>query len=98
MWSGSTQLLDGSGEIEAFEKTVRNAGFYPARMTAEEDEAVRTLGFKGLKLMPSVYGYPIESAVVDPVMRKAAELRIPVTIHSGGIHCMPAEIAASTIS
>ena len=24
--------------------------------------------------MPTVYGYPIESAVVDPVMRKAAEL------------------------
>ena len=60
---------------------------------ADLEEAVRDFGFRGLKLMPTVYGYPIESPVVDPVMRKAAELGIPVTIHSGGIHCMPSEIA-----
>jgi hypothetical protein len=60
---------------------------------ADLEEAVTVFGFKGLKLMPTVYGYPIESPVVDPVMRKAAQLGIPVTIHSGGIHCMPSEIA-----
>ena len=60
---------------------------------ADLEEAITVFGFKGLKLMPTVYGYPIESPVVDPVMRKAAALGIPVTIHSGGIHCMPSEIA-----
>jgi predicted TIM-barrel fold metal-dependent hydrolase len=47
---------------------------------ADLEEAISELGFKGLKLMPTVYGYPIE-------------LEIPVTVHSGGIHCMPSEIA-----
>jgi len=64
-----------------------------ASAVADLEEAVRELGFKGLKLMPTAYGYPIEDGVVDPVMRKAAELGIPVTIHSGGIYCMPSEIA-----
>jgi predicted TIM-barrel fold metal-dependent hydrolase len=64
-----------------------------ASAVADLEEAVQEFGFRGLKLMPTVYGYPIEDAVVDPVMGKAGELGVPVTIHSGGIHCMPAEIA-----
>jgi predicted TIM-barrel fold metal-dependent hydrolase len=60
---------------------------------ADLEQAFTEFGFKGLKIMPSVYGYPIEGPLHDPIMRKAAEHGIPVTIHSGGIHCMPAEIA-----
>ncbi len=59
---------------------------------ADIERCVKEYGFKGVKLMPAFYHYPIEDGIVDPVMRKAAELGIPVTIHSGSIYCMPAQI------
>ncbi len=47
------------------------------------ERSVNEFGFRGVKLMPAFYHYPIESEIVDPVMNKAAELDLPVTIHSG---------------
>ncbi len=57
------------------------------------ERCIKEFGFRGMKLMPTVYGIGIESTAYDPLMRKAAEFGIPVTIHSGGIHCMPTEVA-----
>jgi uncharacterized protein len=38
VWNGRDVRLDGEDAIAEFERTVRNAGFYPARMTPEERE------------------------------------------------------------
>lgn len=50
----------------------------------ELEVAVKTFGFKGMKLMPTIHRYNIDSNLVDPVMSKCHELEIPVTIHSSG--------------
>ena len=59
---------------------------------ADLERSVNEFGFRGLKLMPAFYHYAIESPIVDPVMKKAAELGVPVTIHSGSSFCLPAQI------
>ena len=59
---------------------------------ANLERSINDFGFRGMKLMPAFYHYHIESEVVDPVMSKAAELRVPVTIHSGSSFCLPAQI------
>ncbi len=50
----------------------------------ELEIAVHTYGFRGMKLMPTIHRYNIDSHLVDPVMSKCQELKIPVTIHSSG--------------
>jgi predicted TIM-barrel fold metal-dependent hydrolase len=50
----------------------------------ELEIAVQTYGFRGVKLMPTIHRYFIDSPLVDPVMTKCHELKIPVTIHSSG--------------
>jgi len=50
----------------------------------ELESAVMDYGFKGMKLMPTIHRYNIDSVVSHPVMEKAKELDIPVTIHSSG--------------
>lgn len=49
----------------------------------ELEEMVVKYGFKGVKLQPLLHAYAANSKIVDPVMEKAAELNIPVLIHSG---------------
>lgn len=61
---------------------------------AEFKMAVQEWGFKGLKLMPPKHGYRIVDKEVYPLMEAAAELEVPVSIHSGQQFCHPLEIAA----
>jgi predicted TIM-barrel fold metal-dependent hydrolase len=49
-------------------------------------------GFRGMKLQATAHGYAIEDELVDPVLAKAAELGVVVTIHSGSEFCSPAQI------
>ena len=48
------------------------------------ETAVRDYGFKGMKLMPTIHRYNVDCVVTHPVMEKAGELGVPVTIHSSG--------------
>jgi predicted TIM-barrel fold metal-dependent hydrolase len=61
---------------------------------AELDLAVREWGFRAAKLMPTLHPYRLFGPVVAPVMRKAKELQIPVTIHSDRPPASPLEIGA----
>lgn len=49
----------------------------------ELEVAVKNWGFKALKLMPKVHGFNADSELVYPMVKKAAELDIEVTIHTG---------------
>lgn len=66
---------------------------YGGEAVEELRRAIKEWGLRGLKLMAVIQRYFIDSAVVDPLMREARELGIPVTIHSGGSPCHPTEIA-----
>ena len=58
----------------------------------EFETAVKEWGFRGLKLMPPKHGYRIVEAVVYPLLQKATELYVPVSVHSGQEPCHPADI------
>lgn len=40
-------------------------------------------GFRGVKLHPLLHGYPANTSLLDPIMDVAAELQLPVLVHSG---------------
>jgi len=50
----------------------------------ELQTAVKEYEFRGMKLMPTTHRYNVDSVVAHPVMKKARDLGIPVTIHSSG--------------
>lgn len=54
--------------------------------------AVREYGFRGLKLHPIRDSFPANHSVVYPLMEAAAELGVPVTIHSHQPGSQPALI------
>jgi predicted TIM-barrel fold metal-dependent hydrolase len=58
----------------------------------EFETAVKEWGFRGLKLMPPKHGYRIVEDIVYPLLQKATELGVPVSIHSGQEPCHPADI------
>jgi len=55
------------------------------------EEAIRILGFKGIKLHPWVSAFPLSHPMVYPVFDVAAKYRIPVLSHSSRSEfCTPA--------
>lgn len=59
----------------------------------ELEVAVKNWGFKALKLMPRVHGFDADSEIVYPLVKKAAELGIEVTVHTGmGSGCDPLQV------
>lgn len=58
----------------------------------EFETAVKEWGFRGLKLMPPKHGYRVVEDIVYPLLQKATELNVPVSIHSGQEPCYPADI------
>ena len=58
----------------------------------ELEVAVKEYGFRGLKLMPTHHAFRCVTQVPHALMRKAAELEIPVLIHSGTFFAHPLEI------
>jgi uncharacterized protein len=59
----------------------------------EFETAVKEWGMKMLKFMPPAHGYRVIDRMLTPFFRKAVELSIPITVHSGAEGCLPLEIA-----
>ena len=55
----------------------------------ELEISVREYRYKGMKLMPTIHRYNADCIVTHPVMKKARDLGIPVTIHSSSEGCYP---------
>ena len=58
----------------------------------EFEMSVKKWGFRGLKLMPPKHGYRIVDQSVYPLLEKARELNVPVSIHSSQEQCHPCDI------
>jgi len=56
------------------------------------EQAVRNWGFCELKIMPTSHYVPLFTELTHPLMHKAEQLRIPVTIHTGTHHSLPMEL------
>lgn len=58
------------------------------------EKAVRRQGFRGLKLHPMGNSFRADDAVVDPVLRLARRLRVPVMFHTSyGLGTEPGRVA-----
>lgn len=58
----------------------------------EFETSVKEWGFRGLKLMPPKHGYRIIDQSVYPLLEKAGELNITVSVHSSQEQCHPCDI------
>ncbi len=68
------------------QKFIGFAGFNPAQgeeAVADIEYAIKELGFKGLKTVPSMLELDINDRAYYPCYAKAQELRVPITIHTG---------------
>ena len=79
-------LADALSGYQSKDRFIPCAYINPTLYSAvdELEIAIKTYGFHGMKLMPTIHRYNIDSHLVDPVMSKCHELKIPVTIHSSG--------------
>ncbi len=59
----------------------------------EFETAVKDWGMKMLKFMPPRHGYRVTERMLTPLLKKAVELKIPITVHSAQEGCQPLEIA-----
>ena len=60
----------------------------------ELEVAVKEWGIRGLKVMPPKHGVMLASTQLHPLMKKCAELGVPVSIHSDGGYGHPLAIGA----
>ncbi len=68
------------------DKFIGFAGFDPnqsEQATADIEHAIKDLGFKGLKVIPSTVELDINDKALYPCYAKAQELGVPVMIHTG---------------
>ncbi len=70
--------------IKAHPRLIGCASVNPAlggeEAARELEMSVKDLGFRGVRLSPTLHRYPLDADIVLPVLAKARELRVPVTI------------------
>src|SRR6202034_2890107 len=58
------------------------------------ERLIREQGFRGLKLHPMLHAFPADHEVVDPVLKLARRLDVPVMFHTSfGLGTEPARVA-----
>lgn len=80
-WLGS-MMQKYPDKFIAFADVVNAGGYFYDTAPYWLERAVKEFGLKGLKLHPSNLGMDMDSLEMVPVLRKAAELDIPVMVHS----------------
>lgn len=66
----------------AFADVLNTGGYFHEMAPYWLEKAVEEFGLRGLKLHPSNLGLDIDALDMVPVLRKAAELGVPVMVHS----------------
>ena len=98
---GAGQRPDNAGlaaRIEGRPRIIGCAAVNPLlgeEAVEELERAVRQLGFRGLRLFPADHGFAMDGEAVEPVLDKARELGVPVTVDGCRENCEPARIAAA---
>lgn len=80
-WLGS-MMKKYPEKFIAFADVVNAGGYFYDTAPCWLERAVKEFGLKGLKLHPSNLGMDMDSLEMVPVLRKAAELDVPVMVHS----------------
>jgi len=58
----------------------------------ELERSVKDLGLRGVRLSPALHNYPFDLQVVSPILEKARELGVPVTIDGDTDNARPAQL------
>ncbi len=58
----------------------------------EIKRAINELGLRGVKLHPDHCGFPLSPQIMKGIFEACSKLKIPVTIHCGGLRCTAAAI------
>ena len=85
-----------AGRIQGNPRMIGCASVNPAlggEAVRDFEAAVKSFGFRGLRLSPFSHGYPIDGEVVRPLMEKAGDLGVPVTTESCSEGCWPSQVA-----
>ncbi len=89
---------DLAKRIKGYPRLIGCASVNPAlggeAAAREIETAVKDLGLRGVRLSPTLHHYPLDAEIVLPVLSKARDLRVPVTIDGDSENCKPAQIAA----
>lgn len=80
-WLGS-MMGKHPDKFIAFADVVNAGGYFYEMAPYWLERAVKEFGLKGLKLHPSNLGMDIDCLDMVPVLRKAADLGVPVMVHS----------------
>ncbi len=80
-WLGEIQK-QYPGKFYAFADVLKEGSYFYEDTPYILEQAVREYGLKGLKLHPSNLNLDADSLEMVPVLRKAAELGVPVTVHA----------------
>lgn len=83
--------------IKSFPRLIGCASVNPTLESAAAKEleiSVKDLGLRGVRLSPTLHQYPLDAEIVLPVLAKARELRVPVTMDGDSENCKPSQIAA----
>ena len=86
-----------AARIEGSPNLVGCAALNPTVGSEAVDELERAIlqwGFRGLRLFPSAHGYPVDGDVVDPLLHKARDLGVPVTLDGCLHNCSPVQVGA----
>lgn len=86
---------ESSGTFLPFADVLNTGGYFYQMSPWWLEQAVKEEGLLGLKLHPTNLGIPIDSLEMVPVLRMAAELKVPVMVHSNpqdAVGCEPARI------
>ncbi|MSS70024.1 MAG: amidohydrolase [Candidatus Latescibacteria bacterium] len=85
-----------AARIKGEQRMVGCASVNPTRgeeAVREFEAAVKSFGFRGLRLSPFTHGYSIDGEVARPALEKAGELGVPVTMESCSEGCWPSQVA-----
>lgn len=80
-WLGQMGRESG-GKYLPFAEVLNTGGYFYKMAPWWLEQAVKEEGLLGLKLHPSNLGIPMDSLEMVPVIRAAADLKVPIMVHS----------------
>lgn len=89
--SVNEEIKKAEGRLIGFVRVNPNEG---ETVLEEIDMRVKSQGWKGIKLHPTLSAFPLVDTRTFPVFEKAKELKVPILVHTGSeIFTSPAQVA-----
>jgi predicted TIM-barrel fold metal-dependent hydrolase len=87
-----------AARIKSHPRMIGGASVNPtlgAEAVTELERSVKDLGLRGVRLSPALHNYPFVLALVSPLLEKARDLGVPVTVDGDTDNCRPDQLRAA---